>query len=420
MIHSAEPTMTDSKPNPKPAYIAATLMGAAVVILGFGAFGPSHPWMAYVSGTLAAASFVTCACATGGSRGEDGRFSSSKLQFIIWTTAFLFALFALLTRTLRTAGGSLPADIPSYLFGAMGLSALTLVGAKGIATNQVNQGKRPAPADEKAAQDNDQSKGGFFTGDDGDTSLTKVQMLFFNALAAGIFVILTLRQLNDNPAVIALKWPDIDPTLLMLCGLGNAAYVGRKLVPATDPMITRLSPDLLTPGARVTLRGANLGTIGGMVLLDGHEIHIPAADWSQHAVSFTVPLARADGTRWRDDQKHTLILERADGLSANPLETSFAPDPTIDRVLPAGTVTPGTKVMVQGAELGRSPGAVLLAGQKLILPATDWSPGYLVFTIPPMQPNGAEWPAVPQDFSLAIARADGLTTRAFTLSIKKA
>lgn len=324
--------MSDSQLNLKPVFIAATAFLAAIVILAFGAFGPAHPWMAYVSGALASASFATCSCATGGSRGEDGRFSSSKLQFIIWTTAFLFALFAMLTRTLPDSEESLrlPAEVPGYLLGAMGLSSLTLVGAKGIAANQVNQGNRPAPAVERAARANGGPKGGFFTGDDGDTSLTKVQMLFFNALSAGIFVILTLRHLEDIPAGIKLKWPDIDPTLLMLCGLGNATYVGRKLVPATEPTISKVSPRPLTPGSRVTLRGANFGRQCGLVLLGDREIRVPDTDWSVTAVTFTVPppaVAGESSETHADDEEagvepdtigSVIVIERADGLASQP------------------------------------------------------------------------------------------------------
>jgi len=102
--------------------------------------------------------------------------------------------------------------------------------AKGVTTAYV-AGGRLAKA---AAGDN--PKGGLLTDDAGVTDLSKVQLMTWTLIAIGIYVYSLVPNIT---AIISqhqdLGLPDIDTALMVVTGLSQGGYVGKKLVTLTQP-----------------------------------------------------------------------------------------------------------------------------------------------------------------------------------------
>lgn len=63
--------------------------------------------------------------------GADGRSSTSKFQFFVWTGAVVFAYVAVALARASRGNHEVLSDIPPHLLTVMGFSAATLASAKG-------------------------------------------------------------------------------------------------------------------------------------------------------------------------------------------------------------------------------------------------------------------------------------------------
>lgn len=163
--------------------------------------------------------------------GEDGIPSTSKFQFFVWTGVVVFSYVALFCVGAQ-AGGFAPLEpLPVNLLIAMGISATTAVGAKAIATNGAQQRAKALVA---AAPNGGQAVvviapaeklGGILLDDDGTPDLAKVQLVVWTLIGVGIYLTLVFQALASGHRQL----PDIDRTLMVLMGLGHAAYVGKKV-----------------------------------------------------------------------------------------------------------------------------------------------------------------------------------------------
>jgi amino acid transporter len=167
-------------------------------------------------------------------RGEDGRYSTSKLQFWLWTIVALFSYVAFYAARVNS-GLFKPIDsVPQSLLIAMGLSAVTTVAAKGITVAQVQNGSVA-----KSAVALSQARAAQVLEDDaGNLDLSKIQMLAWTLVAIGVYIINTCSLINLR-TLDAL--PDISSALMTLMGIGQAAYLGKKLV-TTDAQPVTPSP----------------------------------------------------------------------------------------------------------------------------------------------------------------------------------
>jgi hypothetical protein len=162
--------------------------------------------------------------------GADGRLSSSKLQFLAWTTVVLYAYVTLAIDRLghvTCAGAMLPVNVLI----AMGLSLTTAAGAKGIAVGYQNAGQSTS-----APIAPTMSLKFLVMSDDGQTpDLPKIQMLAWTAVAIVVFLIDLIVNYDGYAACkISVCFPDIDTALMVLMGLGQGAYLGFKLVPMSQ------------------------------------------------------------------------------------------------------------------------------------------------------------------------------------------
>jgi hypothetical protein len=154
--------------------------------------------------------------------GEDGRYSKSKTQMFLWFGVLVTTYVAYLTLRWARLGPTFIGgiEIPGNLLLVSGLSALTFAGAKSI-TN-ARQAAKTRSATPRFFHD-------LTTDDAGRPDLADVQMLSIVTLAAVVYVARFAETLTVLEFRAAVKLPDLDTTLLAAFGLGQGAYLGKKL-----------------------------------------------------------------------------------------------------------------------------------------------------------------------------------------------
>lgn len=162
--------------------------------------------------------------------GYDGRTSTSKAQFLLWTAIVVPCYAALFTANWRTGHVDASLKMPDNLLAVLGISVATAVGAKALyAVGDAPKQKKAAPGAH--------GKGGLVTDDTGFPDLAKVQLVAWTLLAAGIFCIRVIHELRvtlgGTGHVAAM--PDLDAALLTLMGISHAGYVGKKAVDRRKP-----------------------------------------------------------------------------------------------------------------------------------------------------------------------------------------
>jgi hypothetical protein len=185
--------------------------------------------------------------------GADGQASTSKFQWFLWIIVILFSYTALWV--LRAEQGDFLAlrTAPAGLLTVLGFSAFTAVAAKGITSSYVRSGRvtkrdpaaavpgaDPAAGAGVAAGGSPPAEsmagGGILRDDSGRPELAKIQMVGFTILTIGIFLAAVIHQIVSNAARATL--PDIDTFLVVLMGISQAGYLGKKLVTVNAPTLS--------------------------------------------------------------------------------------------------------------------------------------------------------------------------------------
>jgi hypothetical protein len=331
--------------------------------------------------------------------GADGRLSTSKFQFFVWTGVIVF-VYVLLFGSLDKDHLEILSRIPANVLLVMGFSVTTAVGAKGITVSYLNAGQIAKPASGQAGGDT--SLSGLVTHDDSNTpDLTKLQMLIWTAIATVVYLChvhqalpgIIACKIAANPADALCKFPDIDQSLMVLMGLSQGAYLGNKLVSVGSPQLTGLSPSVGVPGTDITISGQSLGPSqnGAIILINGQDARISATSWADSAVHFTLPLKRLDGTLWIPEEKVTIAVVMNGQQTAN-LPFAFVPNPVITNVSP-GNPSKASQVTISGRNFGTKQ-----PGSKLFLNNSDntslvslWTDSQLQFAFQNTLPGGAAW-----------------------------
>jgi hypothetical protein len=166
-------------------------------------------------------------------KGEDGRYSTSKFQMLVWFGVLVTTYLAtILIRGVQSGGALIGAvDIPRNLLLISGLSALTFAGAKTITMKNVATGKAgPKTALAEGHPPTASFPGDLVDDDDGNTDFAKFQVVVITALAVAVYFTNILDFLGSLPLSGSLSLPDVDVTILSVFGLGSGAYLANKLV----------------------------------------------------------------------------------------------------------------------------------------------------------------------------------------------
>jgi hypothetical protein len=249
--------------------------------------------------------------------GDDGRPSTSKLQWFLWTVVIIFSYIAVYSTRVWYGNSATITEIPQNLLIAMGLSVTTMVAAKGITASYVASGQVVKP-ELSNTQKEKVGLGPILQNDDGTPDLSKSQIMAWTLIGIGIYIIHLLQQVHtasvnadiafaanvaanataahiDAAAAIGeLQMPDIDAVLMVLMGLGQGAYLGKKLVTTTTPRFTGISPGSGPGKTDVIITGMSFGESqnGSLITLDGNPITLDKTTlllWGDNQIKFRIP-----------------------------------------------------------------------------------------------------------------------------------
>lgn len=361
--------------------------------------------------------------------GQDKRPSSSKFQFLLWTIVIIFSYVAVYAaRALREYYE--PVDqIPVNLLIMMGFSVTTAAAAKGITVGYLETGRvsKPEPPSTKADAVDPKlnvegkplkSRAGWsaiLVDDNGYPDLSKIQMIAWTFISICIYLIglialvnalpnasdgftdvtgkavawrdLTPAFLEKNPDIAhRISIPDISAALMVLMGLGQGAYLGKKLVTVNTARLTQLSPAAGKPGSVVTVSGVALSEApdGNQITINGKPTEPPAEVVNATQIKFTFPRRQADGTNWKPGEVVSVGIISGGQSSANTLPFTVTL-PTLDR-LSASQGAVNDPLILLGKAFGSAQGAskVLIDGNPYIpaIPASDWKETGIKITVP--------------------------------------
>jgi hypothetical protein len=270
----------------------------------------------------------------GAIRGEDGRLSTSKFQFFLWTGVVIFVWVEIFVAqaipgALACTTSSNPA-VPANVLLAMGFSVITLATAKGVTSAYVYAGRTAK------GSNNPWSWSDLVCGDDGSRpDLSKIQMLVWTIIASASYLYTSLARVvvythGTSPGP-PCGLPDIDPALMALMGIGQGAYLGTKIVQTATVILRSLSKPQTYAGDTVTINGSGFGNQTGSVYF-GRVAAVLAADqpaWTETAIKVIVPaIDSADNQPFKpgDTVMVGVLLTGADGTSStgNTLPFTYA------------------------------------------------------------------------------------------------
>jgi Putative Ig domain/Bacterial Ig-like domain (group 2) len=169
--------------------------------------------------------------------GKDGRLSNSQTQIAVWfftviTSLLTILIFRITYTHFRYANGI---GIPESLLVLSGLSTIVFVGARAATEAQVqsNPNSKTSLEPPKKASIYD-----LFTNDQGTFELADFQMIVVTVVAVLTYLLAFQAYLEVIPFKAATQLPDVTGTVLALFGLGQGAYLIRKISGAATPTDT--------------------------------------------------------------------------------------------------------------------------------------------------------------------------------------
>jgi hypothetical protein len=162
--------------------------------------------------------------------GADNRYSNSKFQMALWFSVLISTYVATIVLRLHFAGWDFwgGVNIPAHLLTLSGVSILTFGAAKGITTSKVEAalsatGKTPKPVGTPHLFLD------LVQNDLGNFDLGDFQMLVMTLLAVAMYLVTTFNFLETIESLKAVSLPDVDTTILAAFGLGQGAYLTKKV-----------------------------------------------------------------------------------------------------------------------------------------------------------------------------------------------
>lgn len=156
---------------------------------------------------------------------EYGYPTLSKFQFLLWTLVIAFVFLAIqITRIAATdfavSSEYLIQDIPENLLVLMGISvAVPIISSKSTDEKKIC---------EQDDDDISSSFGMMFYNKQGNLDLARLQMFLWTIIGIVIYLYIVFDQFIVLNNANDLFLPDVSPTLLILMGLSQGAYLGSK------------------------------------------------------------------------------------------------------------------------------------------------------------------------------------------------
>jgi hypothetical protein len=164
--------------------------------------------------------------------GEDGRYSNSKFQTVLWFGVVIIAYLATLWLRARELGGDFlgGVNMPQNLLLLSGMSALTFTAAKGITVSKLQNAVAAGVTGAKPSSTTRSFWSDLTYNDTNQFDLGDFQMVCITFLAVGMFLALVFHFLGSLEARTIVSLPDVDTTILASFGLGQGAYLTKKAI----------------------------------------------------------------------------------------------------------------------------------------------------------------------------------------------
>ena len=126
-----------------------------------------------------------------------------------------------------------------------------------------------------------------------------------------------LMQIIHNGQDLSL--PDIDGSLMVLMGLSQGGYLGKKLASATPVTLSSLVPSTAKAGDTVQIFGTNFGGPGqdSALILDGAVAPADPKRWSDSKIGLVIPAQPPAGGKWQAGQQVVVQVVASGQLSTN-------------------------------------------------------------------------------------------------------
>lgn len=322
--------------------------------------------------------------------GADGTPSTSKFQFVLWSTVILFVFGTIATLYLahrKPIDTDAACSFPQNVWIVLGLSGITAIAAKGITVGHINAGRLTTHATE----------GGLLTSDAGGPELFKVQLLTWTFVAIVIYAVQFLQALSAlTPDKLTTApgchVPDIDTTLMVLMGLSQGTYLGKKLVTTDTARITGINPPTGVPGTNITLKGAGFGDAqyGSIISIDNQPV-ATAATWTDPQVTLRMP-SNINGVPLAPGP-HTiaLVVNGRGSIGTAP----FTLTPHLESIMPSSAAIATiatTTLSLSGDAFGATKGLVLIDSSEVPeFHILRWTNQLIQVKLAPTHPNGQPW-----------------------------
>jgi len=347
------------------------------------------PGLAFLFGTVVVLVGVLVAVVVSGFKpwtiveGADGRPSTSKFQWTLWTSVILFSYSAIYFA--RAAMGSWEAlpNIPANILIVLGFSTTTMVVAKGITTQFVASGRVVKPSG---------GQGGLLSDDVGQTDLSKVQLVMWTFLAVGIYLATVVMQVSALAHGSTVQGsnrglPDIDGSLMVLMGFAQGGYLGKKLVTTTQPAPTSLAPPRAAPGQTIAVIGTGFGDLQGTSLLTLNANPVPVTTWSDTKIVFTLPSSLPDGTNVSVGTRVQVGLIVNGQAAGQILQLPISTPASVLAVAPPEVGGQST-VSVSGSGFGNEQADSMVTFDGIPVPVQTWTDTEIVVFVPPQLADG--------------------------------
>jgi hypothetical protein len=158
---------------------------------------------------------------------EAGYPSLAIFQFLLWTIVIAFSYLMIYYLRIYFGLYDPPSTISANILILLGISTAVPIVSAGVGS-VVYQGVHSTPELQK------EHKWSSMLLENGRPSLARYQMFLWTWIGIGLYLVLlfstvTSPAIEANPQLIDL--PDIDPTLVVLMGLSQGAFIGGKLFP---------------------------------------------------------------------------------------------------------------------------------------------------------------------------------------------
>jgi hypothetical protein len=237
-------------------------------------------------------------------RGFDMDPSLSIFQFLLWSLVLMFSFIGVyLVRIFAGISDPPQGPLPVYLLSIGGISVATPLISNLISSYRYNSVQFYTDERADTAEENDSVAQkrplkrpplGEMLREYGKPTLSRFQMFGWTWISIGIYLSVLFSKVSESShSVQNLSVPDVDPTLVVLMGLSQFAFLGIKASNSTEIQISRIYPLDGVSGDSFSIFGKNFGDTRQVILLGHRRIMSDDREhltyWSNDRIDIKIP-----------------------------------------------------------------------------------------------------------------------------------